>query len=92
MAKLLVTGHDKRFAGLKIIVKWPSASTSDIFSNMDSGQYLIKSIQHSFTPLTTPFYLQTLTCIKNAYESNRYNPIGGSLASILESFKFGLFK
>lgn len=92
MAKLLVTGHDKRFAGQKIIVKWPSASTSDIFSNMDSGQYLIKSIQHSFTPLTTPFYLQTLTCIKNAYESNRYNPIGGSLASILESFKFGLFK
>jgi hypothetical protein len=92
MVKLLVPGHNKRFAGQKINVNWPSVSTKEIFSSMDSGQYLIKSIVHSFGPMQTPAYLQTLTCIKNAYQSNKFNTTTGILNNILGSFKLGIFK
>ena len=91
MVKFLVTGHNRRYAGQKIVVNWPSVSDDDIFSSMDSGQYLIKSVVHTFSPLQTPIYLQTLTCIKNAYQTNKFNTTTGIVNSILGNFKLGIF-
>jgi hypothetical protein len=69
MVKILTTGHDKRFAGQKVEIMWPSTSTKEIYNSMDSGQHLIKSITHSFNPQRTPMYRQTIVLIKNAYNS-----------------------
>lgn len=91
--KLLVTGHNKRYIGQKITIKWPSTfSTKEVFSTVDSGQYLVKSIKHSFSPLTTPFYTQSLICIKNAYQNPRVamgTPVSG--ITMGSNFTFGLF-
>jgi len=58
---------------------------------MDSGQYLIKSIVHSFGPMQTPAYLQTLTCMKNAYQSNKFNTTTGIVNNVMGKFKLGIF-
>jgi len=92
MVQLLVAGHNRRFAGQKINIQWPSATNNDIFSSMDSGQYLIKTIMHSFAPTQTPFYLQTLTCIKNAYASNKFNTTTASSNNATNNiFSLGIF-
>ena len=92
MVQFLMAGYNRRYAGQKINVQWPSATANDIFSSMDSGQYLIKSIMHSFNPMQTPYYLQTLTCIKNAYENNKYNTTTASINNAINSiFKMGIF-
>jgi hypothetical protein len=88
--KLLVTGHDKRFIGQKINIQWPSMVPNNMYSSLDSGQYLIRSIVHSFSPLTTPFYVQTLQCIKNAYEQNKYGSTTAS-STVFSNFDLGSF-
>jgi hypothetical protein len=91
MVQLLMVGHNRRYAGQKVNIQWPSATNNDIYSSMDSGQYLIKSIMHTFDPLQTPFYLQTVTCIKNAYQSNKFNTTTPSDNFISSIFKLGIF-
>lgn len=91
MVKLLVVGSNTRFAGQKINIQWPSYGAKDMFSSMDSGQYLIKSIVHSFTPLHTPFFLQVVTAMKNAYQSNKFNSTTQTGGGILGQFKIGIF-
>jgi hypothetical protein len=65
--KILVAGSDKRYAGGKIDIMWPSSSLKEIYNSMDSGMYLIKAITHVFTPRSNPMYTQIITLIKNAY-------------------------
>jgi hypothetical protein len=94
-SKIVVLGHQKRYAGMKINVQWPSMNANEIYSSMDSGQYLIKSIMHNFTPMTTPQYSQTLTILKNAYLENKFNnttSVSGTINNLVSSImKLGSF-
>lgn len=84
--KLVCQGHNKRYAGQKINIQWPSMTATQLYSSMDSGSYLVKSVLHRFTPLQTPYFIQTLTCIRNAYgKIQGSNTI--SLNSITDIFK-----
>lgn len=69
--KVLVEGHDKRYAGMMVEIAWPSHNVNDLFSSVDSGYYLVKSVTHKFSPLSTPLYTQTVVLIKNAYNSSK---------------------
>ncbi len=89
MVKVMVVGDPKRYAGMKITVMWPSTQASEIYSSMDSGPYLVKSVTHQFYPLQVPTYMQTLVLIKNAYDNSKTGdntPSGGSTAL---GFSFG---
>jgi hypothetical protein len=88
MVKVLVEGHDKRYAGMKIEVMWPTNNTKEIYNSMDSGQYLVKSVTNHFMPLKNPMYTQTLMLIKNAYNNNKYgNTVAAAGSSnIISSF------
>lgn len=71
MVKILTLGHDKRFAGQRVEVMWPSQNSKEIFNAMDTGYHLVKSVTHSFNPHRTPMYRQTLVLIKNAYTKTK---------------------
>jgi hypothetical protein len=89
MVKAIVAGSSKRYAGMKININWPSMNPEELYSSMDSGAYLIKSIFHSFTPLYTPLYTQSLTLIKNGYNSNKFNTTTGTSGGTLGNLVFG---
>ena len=88
--KLMLLGHDKRYAGQKIEIMWPSANRKEIYNALDSGEYLIKSITHQFSPLTTPLYTQTIVLIKNAYNSSKI--IGNTKTAGYTPFNLNLGK
>ena len=71
IVNLIVEGHEKRFAGQQIEIKWPSINRNVgdnvTFNDLLQGKYLIKSVTHSFNPGSTFYYKQRLVLIKNAY-------------------------
>jgi hypothetical protein len=75
IVNLIVEGHEKRFAGQQIEIKWPSSArvlgNQVPFSDLLKGKYLIKSVTHSFNPGSTFYYKQRLVLIKNAYANVR---------------------
>jgi hypothetical protein len=68
---LIVEGHEKRYAGQQIEIKWPSwtrnLGNEVQFNDLLKGKYLIKSVTHTFNPGGTYPYRQRLVLIKNAY-------------------------
>jgi hypothetical protein len=91
MLKILVAGHDKRYAGGKIEIMWPASSLKDMYNSMDSGQYLIKSITHMFSPLSTPLYTQIMVLIKNAYANSKTSTNTKVVSSDSFDFNIGSF-
>ena len=73
IVNLIVEGHEKRFAGQQIEIKWPSININVgdnvTFNDLLQGKYLIKSVTHSFNPGSTFYYKQRLVLIKNAYNN-----------------------
>ncbi len=68
-----VPGHEERYAGGIIRIKWPSGEKKEEFNKNFEGNYLVKSITHYFGN-TFPIYKQRMVLIKNAYEdSNKEN-------------------
>ena len=90
MVKIQVIGSDKRYAGMKIDVFWPSQDAKEVYNSMDSGMYLIKSITHQFSPMKTPLYTQVLVLIKNAYYESKTGSNTPTGSSGLFGFDFSL--
>ncbi|MCK5015887.1 MAG: hypothetical protein KAS32_02350 [Candidatus Peribacteraceae bacterium] len=74
----VMEGHSDRYAGGMIEIAWPSASDDEIFDANMAGLFLVKSITHSFVPLSKPVYMQKMTLIKNGYNlsNGRLTPAG----------------
>jgi len=72
MYQIKVTGHQNRYAGSMIEIALPGTDGSDGSSGNTSlkGNYLIKSITHSFKTTASIPYMQNLVCIKNAFFKN----------------------
>jgi len=67
-----VRGHENRYCGGMIEIKWPSMEqTTQIFNSNLQGKYLIKSITHYFSGYVNPSYSQKLVLIKNGYEDSQ---------------------
>lgn len=72
---LMLKGHVKRYAGMMIKIIWP-AMKSGAQNHMYNGRYIVKSIQHIFTPGETPAYKQMVRVVKSSYEDTQ---AGGTL-------------
>jgi len=69
LVSITVRGHEERYCGGLIELKWPSLEkTTQVFNVNLQGKYLVKSITHYFSGDKTPSYLQKLVLIKNGYE------------------------
>jgi hypothetical protein len=68
--KIIVTGHESRYAGMLIELEWPSQSKKEMYNISTSGKYLVKSITTCFQPGQQPYIQQKLVCLKNAYENS----------------------
>ena len=66
---IMVEGHEERYAGGLIEIKWPSKDDEEEFNKNLGGNYLVKSITHQFVNGSPPFR-QKMILIKNAYESS----------------------
>ena len=64
---IVVPGHEKRYAGALIEVKFPSDNTHGYMEQL-SGGYLIKTITHYWSPTEVVKYKQKLVLIKNGYD------------------------
>jgi hypothetical protein len=89
MIKIQVVGNDKRYAGMKLDMFWPSIDTKEVYNPMDSGMYLVKSVTHQFSPMRSPVYTQVLVLIKNAYNSNKIGTNTATAGFQLFDFIFG---
>ena len=73
IVNIIVEGHEKRYAGQQIEIKWPSGEKAlgnqVAFNELLKGKYLIKSITHSFDPGHSFYYRQRIVLIKNAYSN-----------------------
>ncbi len=69
VANIIVEGHEKRFAGQIIEIEWPSIVDELKNNEVMKGNFLIKSVTHSFEPGQTYFYKQRLVLLKNAYNN-----------------------
>ena len=67
---ITVKGHEERYCGGMIEIKWPSGDIDEHYSKHFHGKYLVKSITHSFSGYHTPSYKQKMVCIKNAYSDS----------------------
>lgn len=73
---IMVRGHERRYAGAMIEVKWPSAFLKEEHYNKNmQGLYLIKSITHQFSGRAQPYYQQKLVCMKPAYNESDYKEL-----------------
>jgi len=68
---VMVSGHESRFAGQQIDIKWESAATAEAYDINLTGKYLIKSITHTFGAPYSAGYLQKMTLLKNAYHDSK---------------------
>lgn len=65
--KIVVRGHEKRYAGSMIDIQWKSANPEEKMHNALDGKYLVVSIVHQFNPYLQPTWKSMMTLIKNAY-------------------------
>ena len=69
MYQIKVAGHQNRYTGSMIEIALPGTDGSDGSSANSAlkGNYLIKSITHTFKSTASIPYIQNLVCIKNAF-------------------------
>lgn len=64
--EILVKGHVRRYAGMLIDLRWNIMSTGQ--EKEYAGRYMIKSIEHIFTPAAQPAYKQMIKIVKTSYK------------------------
>ena len=93
--KIIVRGHEQRFAGDMIEIQWPSTEKDEIWNKQMNGLYLVKSVTNQWSSMTKPNWVQKLVLIKNGYtdsrnknllKSSRKNIYGTTVSSVLGSF------
>ena len=91
--KLIVRGHEDRFAGDMLEILWPSTEKALIHNENLKGLYLVKSVTNQWSH-TRPGWIQKLVCIKNGYTASRNknllnstkrNLYGSTVANVLGS-------
>ncbi len=91
--KLVVRGHEDRFAGDMLEILWPSTEKALLHNENLKGLYLVKSVTNQWSS-SRPGWIQKLVCIKNGYTSSRnknllnatkQNLYGSTVANILGS-------
>ena len=92
--KIIVRGHEQRFAGDMIEIQWPSTEKDEVWNRQMKGLYLVKSVTNQWSP-TRPAWVQKLVLLKNGYtdsrnknllKSTRKNIYGSTVSSVLGSF------
>ncbi len=68
--KLIVRGHEDRFAGDMLEILWPSTEKALLHNENLKGLYLVKSVTNQWSA-SRPGWIQKLVCIKNGYTSSR---------------------
>lgn len=63
-------GHEERYVGMQIDVRWESAGTSIPYNINLTGKYLVGSIIHVFGAHGSFGYLQKMKLLKNAYHDS----------------------
>lgn len=82
-----VRGHEKRYCGAMIELKWPSAAQDQVINKNLIGPFLIKSITHHFKR-SVPHYVQKLVLIKNGYfESDNTDLLKSTKKNIVENIE-----
>jgi len=70
----VLPGHEKRFAGQQIEVKWPSITRNElsapVYHKQFNGKFVIKSVTHIFGQGQGNInYMQRLVVLKNGYQA-----------------------
>jgi len=68
--KIIVKGHEERYAGALIEIEWPSTEKQLVHNKQMKGLYLIKSVTHQWSP-SRPGWIQKLVLLKNGYTDSR---------------------
>lgn len=68
--KIIVRGHEERFAGSMIEIVWPSTEKSLVHNKQMKGLYLVRSVTHQWSP-SRPGWIQKLVLLKNGYTDSR---------------------
>jgi len=68
--KIIVRGHESRFAGDMIDSEWASTEKNEIWNKQMKGLYLVKSVTNQWGP-TRPGWVQKLVLLKNGYTDSR---------------------
>ena len=77
---MVVRGHEARYPGGMIKVKWDSIDKEEQgFNKHLDGNYLVKSITHIFTGHSDMSYKQKMVCIKNAYYESDVSALVSSI-------------
>ena len=68
--KLVMKGHEDRFAGDMIEIEWPSTEKGLVHNKQMKGIYLVKSVTNQWSA-SRPSWVQKLVCLKNGYTDSR---------------------
>ena len=68
--KIIVKGHEERYAGSMIEIEWPSTERGLVHNRQMKGIYLVKSVTHQWSP-SRPGWIQKLVLLKNGYTDSR---------------------
>jgi hypothetical protein len=69
-SRIVVRGSSTRYAGMIIDISWKSTHADLTTDKSMQGSWLVKSIEHKFSPNAMPIYTQVMTCIKPGYSKN----------------------
>lgn len=81
---IIVEGREDRFAGQLLEIEWPSLDRKNYYSKNLKGNYLVKTVTHSFGRDVGIPYKQRLVLIKNGY-----NQIDSR--SLVKASKYNIF-
>ncbi len=68
--KIIVKGHEERFAGSMLEIEWPSTEKELIHNKQMKGLYLVRSVTHEWSH-GRPGWIQKLVLLKNGYTDSR---------------------
>lgn len=68
--KIIVKGHEDRFAGDLVEIEWPSTERGLVHNQQMKGLYLVKSITHQWAS-SRPSWVQKMVLLKNGYTDSR---------------------
>jgi hypothetical protein len=86
---IIVPGYHKRTIGTMIEIQWPSANSKEVYSKLQSGKYLVKTVVNHFSPMSNPLYQQRLILIKNGYEENKEYYLSSNKTNISQTNAIG---
>lgn len=69
--EIIVQGSSTRYAGMGINIEWRSTDAKTDTDKGLKGLWLVKSVEHKFSPFKMPIYSQRIVCLKPGYGDER---------------------